>query len=53
MTEFPTDFDRFAIGVVDALEEEELDDGGGEGATVAEDVRALVLRVAVGETAAL
>lgn len=50
MTEFPTFFERSAIAGVDALEEELDDDGG---VVVAEDVGALVLRVAVGDTAAL
>lgn len=49
MTEFPTFFERSAIAGVDALEEEELDDDD-EGVVVAEDVGALVLRMAVGDT---
>lgn len=51
MTEFPTFFERSAIAGADALEEEELDDDGG--VAVAEDVGALVLRVAVGDTTEL
>lgn len=48
MTEFPTFFERSGIAGADELEEEELDDD--EGVVVAEEVGALVLRVAVGET---